>query len=651
MLTDTDHTRAGLDPRPGPARTAADLALIAAAGIAVVAVAAAAPTHLYAYAQLKRIGSAMAILQRGQWLLPINQTGGIASKPQLYPWLSAALLWATGAYNDIVFRLPNIAAYLATAALTYVFARRALGRRVALLAGCLFATALHMGRMAYIASTDMLLTMSITASMLCADRLLARPCPRRDRWKWGVALWASMIVGGLSKGWGVVNLALVGFTLLLVAVIGRPLPVGLHRHRRRGRLALTLWLALRRTRRTMRATYFGWGLLAMAAVFVPLWIGMALRGGAEFRELIYHEFIQRATGVGANPPEGPSAPPVLHWLYYLLPASVPALGALALVRPRRWFRRRGPIGVPLAWTVGVVLPFSLTAGFRPDYLLPCFPAGAMMAAWAVEETRRRGGLDRASAVLRHVIAAASVTVGLAVAVLAAGYLLRGHLGGALADALDPPYRRHAATRAALWVLVPGGLACIVLAVRWSLRWRLGRVAGVAVVGMLGVAFFSTHLLSRHARTGDGEIMRRFALRARPIVGDDGFLVLRAEKLSVELYLGRLGTHVRSLEHLNRTGHPWLITCDRGLCGMGSCRPDPNGAYVAEVFVDTPAGPAERKQRYAIVAEDFGRDVLASEPVFSQNWGRIHLIRLRRPVTVSGTAPRMPFVSGRREDED
>ena len=187
---------------PTAARTAADLAVVLLLVGVVVAIAAAAPSHLYAYAQLKRVGSAIAMLQTGNWLLPVNQTGGIASKPQLYPWLLAAALKLTGRYDDFVFRLPTIVAGLLTAAMVYFLARRWYGRRVALLAGCLWATMLHMGRMMYLAATDMLLTACVTASILCADRLLFHRAPRRHRWKWVVGLWASMILGALAKGWG-----------------------------------------------------------------------------------------------------------------------------------------------------------------------------------------------------------------------------------------------------------------------------------------------------------------------------------------------------------------------------------------------------------------------------------------------------------------
>ncbi len=211
---------ADLDRPATRARTAADVAIVLGVVAAVVAIAAHGPTHLYAYAQLKRIGTAIAMLETGDWLLPANTTGGIPTKPQLYSWLAAMGIRATGSCDDLVFRWPTIAASAATAVVVYLLACRWYGRRVAVLSGCLWAGSLHMGRMMYLAATDMLLAGAMAGSVFCADRLLWHRAPRRARWKWAVGLWATMIVGALAKGWGVVNLALVGGMVALAQSAG-----------------------------------------------------------------------------------------------------------------------------------------------------------------------------------------------------------------------------------------------------------------------------------------------------------------------------------------------------------------------------------------------------------------------------------------------
>ena len=642
-----DDTGAG----PTRGRTVGDLALVVLLTAVVVAVSAHAPSNLYAYAQLRRIGTAISMLTGGDWLLPTNQTGGIASKPQLYPWLAAAALKVTGAYNDFVFRLPNILATVATGVLVYLLGRRWYGRRVGLLAGCLWATAMHMGRLAYLASTDMLLTLAVTVSMMSADRLLFHCCARAQRRKWAVALWASMILGALAKGWGVVNLALVGGALALASAVG-PGFGALRDVAPAVKVLLAGRLVLRRVGRAMRATRFGWGLLAMAVVLGPLWIAMFVRGGQEFRELIYFEFIQRATGVGKHAPKAASAPAVLHLVYYLLPASVFAIGALAVTPLRQWFSRRGPICLPLCWMIAVVVPFSLAHGFRPDYLLPCYPAGAILGAWGVERVLRgrRGGRAMVRA-LRHVFGAVAIATSLAVGAIAAGYAFRDHLGERIAGVLRTPSVVMPGTWWVVHALVLLGLGGAVLATLWSLQWRLRRVVAVAMIAMIGLNFLHTHLLSRHARTGDGEAMIAFSRQARPIVGDREIAVFRTASLSVELYLGRLGVRANGVEALNLSTPAWLVTCDRGLAELGACCEDPTASYVLKVWEHSAGGPRTRKVRLRTLPEDLGIVRATSRPIVSQNWGRIHLIELRRPLRISGTPMRAAWASGKRREEE
>ncbi|MCD6303356.1 MAG: hypothetical protein J7M21_00145 [Planctomycetes bacterium] len=74
------------------------------------------------------------------------------------------------------------------------------------------------------------------------------------------------------------------------------------------------------------------------------------------------------------------------------------------------------------------------------------------------------------------------------------------------------------------------------------------------------------------------------------------------------------------------------------------RPDPAGGYVAEL---PGAKRGRRKCRLRTLPEELGDVLAASRPVESQNWGRIYLIRLRRPVKVSGRPVRQVWIPGRR----
>ena len=616
----------------GLRRTVLDVALVLLVVGAVIAISATAPSTTYTYAQMQQIGAVVGTVQSGNWLLPRDQMRGLARKPQLYAWLDAPVLMATGIYNDFIFRLPTVAASLVAGVLVYFLGRRWYGRRVGLLAACLWATAMHMSKMMYIAVTDMLLAMWIIGAMMCADRLLFHRAPRASRWRWAVALWAMMILGAMTKGWGLLNLILVGGALALATAVG-PGFAPLRMVKGFGKKTLlAVRLVLRRWRRAIKATRFGWGMLAMAAVLGPVWVGMFAQGGEEFRRIVHFEFVQRITGGGPSPPHGSSVPAVGHLLYYLLPVSIFMIGAVLLAGPRRWFVFTSPIFLPLCWVLAVVVPFSLTHGFRPDYLLPCYAAAALMAAWAVEEVHRRGPADRLTRALRHVFAAAPVVIGALLIVVPLMYLFHEHMPRFIAKNLKLPSWVPPATWWVLHGLVGLGMVVLILAVRWSLRWQLRRVAAVAVVGMLGVMFVNRNMISRHARTRDGEKMIALARAARPLVGGDEFAVNHAHKLGVELYLGRFGAWVEDVEQLNRSTVPWLITCDRGLIELGATK-----------IIERDGGKVE-----VMRPRDLGEVKVETGPVISQKWGRMYLIRLRRPIRVYGTPRVTPHASGRQD---
>ncbi len=650
-----NNSQLNLDrPRGGSVKTIGDIALICVLTACLIAICVHAPSQTYMHAQLQQIGAVIGTIEN-DWLLPRDQGDALARKPQLYAWLAAPVLAMTGIYNDFTFRLPTVAAMLAVGLMIYLLGRRWWGRRAGLIAACLWIAPLHMSKAAYLAVTDMMLTLWMLLSIYCADRLLFHPPANGKRGLWAVGLWAAMILGAMTKGWGVLNLILVGGTLALATGLGPGFAevggaVGIGR-----KLLKACGLVLRRWREAMRATYFVWGVVAMAAVLAPVCVGMFARGGEEFRQIIYYEFWSRITGQGENVPHSSSVPAVVHLVYYLFPTSVFAIAAMALTPVRRWFAANSPTAIPLCWIIGVVAPFSLTHGFRHDYLLPCYPAGALMGAWAVLELSRlgRAGADKKASAWRHVLGGVGVGVTLAVILLSAAYLFHEFLPESLAKNIPVPPIVATATWPILAGLIVVGAVALVVAVWASLRWRLGVLTGAIVVGMLGVAFLYGHMLSRPAKTGDGERMVRFARHVRPMIGDEAFATCRARKLATELYLGRFGLNLIgpqspkilaekfgdpaepefsddrpgrarkrawvAFELLDRASPPWLITCDKALVELGLAEQRPYGEIKLK--------RGKQKLRFKSLPQLLGEVRIISEPIRTQRWGRAYLIRL------------------------
>jgi len=628
---ETHRCQLASPPQAAGRSSALDLLLVLLLAASVILIAAHGPSTTHAYAQVYSIGSLLSITEGGHWLLPSNPMRGLYRKPPLYLWLAAPVPMLTGLYNDFVFRLPTIAAFLAAAVMVYFLGRRWFGPNAGLLAAALWIAIVHMAKLSYLAMTDMLFAACILGSILCADRLLFHRCPAPSRWKWAVGFWATLILGALTKGWGLVNPVLVGGTVALAAALGpgwRPLRV---LRGRRNRFVVALVLVLRRWKRAARSLHLGWGILAMACVLVPLIVAMAVAGGEEFRYVLYKEFWQRLTGAGAKPPRPTSVPAAVQLFYHAFPASFFALGALFLVHPRRWFSRRGPLWLPLCWILAVVVPFSIAHGFRPDYLLPCYAAVALMGAWAVHcladaEHPRKFRLS----MVRHLFAATPVIAGSLLVALPVLYFLSPHLAHPV---LAVPETVAPTTRWVLALLPAAGLVILFLAVRASLGWRIRRLAWLAVLALPGVMFIKTHVLGEQARTLDGEKMIAFARAVRPVVRDDPFAVFRAERACVPIYLGRFGRQVKSspdlAKELNASDIRWLIISDRGLVEAGAASPNPAGAYRLKYAGAWYAFDPE-PDRFGDVR------VRSDEPILLHEFGHLYLIEVRRPVELPAT---------------
>jgi 4-amino-4-deoxy-L-arabinose transferase-like glycosyltransferase len=616
-------------PAPGARRTAADLAVLLGLLAALVLLRASAPSNTYSYAQFWQVRASIDQVNGGSLVMPkVDSTGSPARKPQLYAWLLTAAMKLTGLNNDFIYRVPTLLSAAGLVVLIYLLGRRWYDRRAGLFAGALWITMLHMNKMAYLATTDMLLAFWIAACVFCADRLAFHPA-ERHRWVWTAAFWVSMILAGLSKAWGLVNLVVLGGWLALAGGLGPGFLPLRDAHGLMSRVGGFFRMLGRRWWALIRRTRLGWGLVAMLAVFVPLLTAKLYVGGEAFLEKMHFEVLQRITGQGEHAPHTASAPAVLHLLYNTLPASIFAASALLLVPVRGWLGRRGPIALPMWWIITVVLAFSIPAGFRPDYLLPCYAAVALQAGWAARELARRweGRLARHP---RRICTAVPIVLGGALVLVGIAYLLRERLPLSWAESLPMAELPSRATWMVIAAAPAAGIAAIALGV-WAIRRRrMGATVAASCLAMLMLLGLYAHLWSRQARTADGQIMRHFARRVEPIIGRNEFMLYNASKLGTEVYLGRFGEKIDGQKYSprevlamlrNRRGE-WLITSDFGLAALGAYEFDPHGEYRLK--------RDGHKYRFAPRPEDLGELAAQSiQPIEFENWGRIYLIRVGR----------------------
>jgi len=624
-------------PAPLPRRSSdngfAGPAAVIAVAAAVTAIVAHGPSTTLAHAQLHHAGAIISVARGGDWFLPRCPTRGLYRKPPLAIWAGATVVKATGVTNDFILRLPTVLAFFAVAFMVYRMGRRWYSPRVGILAACLWATSLHMTKVSYMALTDMMFAACVTASILCADRLLWHCQGVHRRWAWATAFWAAMILGAMTKGWGLVNAALVGGTIALAAGLGPGfrMPRGLKGVGKKAGAAVRL--VLRRWRAAARAVYLPRGLAAMLAVMGPLIAAMFLFGGQEFQDVVYKEVWQRLTGGGEAPPLSPTVPAVFQLLYFQFPASVFAVGALLLARRRDWFSHRALL-VPASWVVAVLMPFALAHGFRPDYLLPCYPAVALVGAWAVDRLARMPfACRRRWSLLRHAFASAPVILGVVLVAVPAAYAAGAYGGGTLRDAFRDPRTLDAVTRWGVVATAVAGIVLTVLAVHASLAWRIARLAALAVLGSVGLIFLYTHTLSSHAKQLEGERVVRFTREARRIAHGGPIVLCGAEFAGVHLYLAPSQWQPVGLSELvpgrGPAPAPWLIITDAALDAA------------APIAARTRSGEEQvgETPHSALRPEDLGRVCLRTdEPIMAREVGNLYLVELGEPTDSRGPTP-------------
>ncbi len=357
------------------------------------------------------------------------------NKPVGIYWLQAAATRALGhpPYNRIwTYRLPSLIGGLLAVLLTFWCARAFAPPETALVAAALLGSTVLLTGEADIATTDA----ALLATIVGAQAVLLR-----------IYLFAH---GQLAKGPSLA-MALAGWAAIGAGILlkGPVIPAVLALTA----LALSLWDRDWRWLRSIRA---GSGVPVMLAIVLPWAIAIAFAShGAFYQRSLGHDFAAKILGGQ----ESHGAPPG----YYLALASVtlwPAiLFALPAIRYAVANRTQPAIRFLLAWAASNWLMFELVPTKLPHYILPVYPALAMVAAlWLMAP--RASPEPRLQTILRIVSAALFAIV--AVACVAAIFLVPPRFG-----ASEPPWIACAAV-----IVGAALLAATVLQIRQSHVWAV-----------------------------------------------------------------------------------------------------------------------------------------------------------------------------------
>ena len=296
-----------------------------------------------------------------------------------------------------LYRLPSLIGAIGAVLLTYWTALAFGTRRTAYLSALMLACSLLLGVEARLAKTDAMLLLAVVAAFgALARAYLAAPEAPMDRRTWLIPamFWTALAGGVLLKG---------PVILILVALAVAALVV-------RDRSAH--WLAGLRP-----AAGAAWLLLLVLPWFVAI---LRRTGVSFFVESIGNDLLSKM--VGAQESHG--APPG----YYLATFWVtfwPAAPLAAVAASRVWQHHREPATqFLLAWLVPAWLLFELVPTKLPHYVLPLYPAIAILIA----RTMAQGGLSHDRRLVRANILWPAVTVMLPIAAVIAVIVLRRQLG-------------------------------------------------------------------------------------------------------------------------------------------------------------------------------------------------------------------------------
>ena len=440
-----------------------------------------------------REGLVVQEMQRtGSWLVPMRPHGIPTRKPPAYYWAASITFAVLPDRPELALRLPS--ALLATLAVlvTWLVVRRTVEPAAALPAALVLATSFEWTRAAVSARVDMTLAAALTGVFAALAVALERPSPR------------TTLLGAAARATAVLAKGPVGIVLPCAAVLAF---AGLQRN---ARLPLQLRLP---------------HMVGLAVVLCSFWYLAAwARLGPEFLDVVLRENVGRFVDTDAADTGHAHGP------FYLLGLGLVGLLPWTLLLPLVLapFRMRTPgrpvLSFAAVWSIVVVVFFSLATSKRSVYLLPAFPAIALLlgAGGVRPPVARLGRLLRASAALYVpglvllAACAAALAMGVAVGGLVTPWLRP-------TDAVGASAVGAAAADAAVVVAVLVGLsalgAVVIARGRARARWR-DVILALAVVTIVWVAAFDAVV---HPAIGRTRSLAPFMQRVDGLVPPDAVL--------------------------------------------------------------------------------------------------------------------------------
>ena len=298
------------------------------------------------------------MIESGDYLRIRFQDEARNKKPAAIYWLQAASVAAFSSAKSTAiwpYRVPSLIGAAGAVLLTFAFGARLVGPPAALFGAALLASSLGLTIEAHLAKTDAVLLLACVAAQGALAELYAAARRGGGTARWALLFWAAQGAAILVKGPVAPVLSLLTAAALAIAD---------------------------RDARWLRGFHPLWGVALLALIVLPWVIAMsAATNGAFLDDAVGHDFLGKIFGAQESHGALPG--------YYLLliavtfwPGSLLLVAASALA----WRERRDPaMRFLVAWAVPFWLALELVPTKLPHYLLPVFPALALLAGRAAFE--------------------------------------------------------------------------------------------------------------------------------------------------------------------------------------------------------------------------------------------------------------------------
>ena len=294
---------------------------------------------------------AKEMVESGNYILPHLNNQVYPDKPPVFFWLIALSNQVLGKIDSLSARFPSALAAVLGVLLTYLLGCKLYGARTGFISALVLLTTVEYFWLGQRANIDMTLTLFVLAALF----FFYQGYRKSKKWPYYL-FYLFMGIATITKG-------PVGFILPSLTVI--------------------FYLSLRKDFNVVKKVFFNWGGLLFLAVIIAWLIPACIQGGKSYMdEILFNQILGRVHDSWSH--KAPfyyyflRLPPImLPWFFFLPSAFI------------YFFARRkkieGDYLFPMVWFITIFVFFTLCSGKRELYMLPLFPALALMVGFLWNE--------------------------------------------------------------------------------------------------------------------------------------------------------------------------------------------------------------------------------------------------------------------------